>query len=305
MRRLPPLSAVRVFEAAARHKNFTKAAGELGMTQAAVSYQVKLLEERVGAPLFLRGPRNVELTEVGARVAPAATQALDMIGAAFEAARDDSESVLAISSLHTFASNWLAPRLGRFQLAHPDIAVRLDISSHLVDFAREEFDVGLRGGSGEWPGLITHHLMPWRFAPYGSPALVERLGLKTPADLLGAPLISPDDPWWNCWFACAGVDALDIAARPAVRIGMQQLQGAAALNGQGIALLTPELWCDDIAAGRLVAPFDIIGEESGGLWLVYPETKRRSPKVRAFRDWILAEMAAMRSGAAEPLDRRS
>lgn len=290
MRRLPPLSAVRVFEAAARHLNFTKAASELGMTQAAVSYQVKLLEERVGAPLFLRGPRKVELSEVGARIAPAATQALDLLGAAFEAARDDSEGVLVISSLHSFASNWLAPRLGNFQMACPGIAVRLEISSDLVDFAREDVDVGLRGGAGEWPGVVSHLLMPWRFAPFAAPELLQRLDLKAPADLLSAPLISPDDPWWRCWFAAAGVEAGDIAARPAVRMGMQQLQGAAALSGQGLALLTPPLWPADIAAGRLVAPFDIVGEEQGGIWVVYPEAKRRSPKVRAFRDWILAEM---------------
>jgi LysR family transcriptional regulator, glycine cleavage system transcriptional activator len=292
MRKLPPLAAVRVFEAAARHRNFTKAAVELGMTQAAVSYQVKLLEERVGTPLFLRGPRNVELTDIGARIAPVATHALDMLGGAFDSARDDSEGVLAISSLHTFASNWLAPRLGGFQLAHPEVAVRLEISSHLVDFAREEIDVGLRGGSGDWPGLVAHHLMPWRFAPFASPALLERLELASPADLLRAPLISPDDAWWNCWFALAGVEAGDLAHRPAVRFDMQQLQGAAALNGHGVALLTPGLWGSDIAAGRLVAPFDIIGEEESGIWLVYPESKRRSPKVRAFRDWILTEMAA-------------
>jgi len=289
MRNLPPLSAVRVFEAAARHLNFTRAAGELGMTQAAVSYQVKLLEERLGVPLFLRGARRVELTEAGARIAPAATQALDILGSAFQAARHDSEAVLVISSLHTFASNWLAKRLGGFQLAHPEIAVRLEISSHIVDFAREEVDVGLRGGSGRWPGLVAHPLLSWHFAPYASPELLARLDLKAPADLLAAPLISPDDAWWGHWFAAAGVDAGDIAARPAVLMGMQQLQGAAAMSGQGVALLTPSLWSDDIAAGRLVAPFDIVGREGeGGIWLVYPESKRRSPKVRAFRDWILA-----------------
>jgi LysR family glycine cleavage system transcriptional activator len=289
VRSLPPLAAVRVFEAAARHLNFTKAAAELGMTQAAVSYQVKLLEERVGAPLFLRGARRVELTEVGARIAPAATQALDLLGSAFKAARNESQAVLVISSLHTFASNWLAKRLGGFQLAHPEIAVRLEISSHIVDFAREEVDVGLRGGGGRWPGLIAHSLLPWRFAPYASPDLLARLDLRTPADLLSAPLISPDDPWWNHWFAAAGVDAGDIATRPAVLMGMQQLQGAAAISGQGVALLTPALWPDDIAAGRLVAPFDIVGRVGdGGIWLVYPESKRGSPKIRAFRDWILA-----------------
>lgn len=289
MRSLPPLSAVRVFEAAARHLNFTRAAAELGMTQAAVSYQVKLLEERVGAPLFLRGARKVELTEVGARIAPAATQALDLLGSVFDAARGDSEGVLVISSLHTFASNWLAHRLGGFQLAHPEIAVRLEISSHVVDFAREEIDIGLRGGTGDWPSVVAHPLLPWHFAPFASPALLARLDIRSPADLLDAPLISPDDPWWTIWFACAGVDAGDIASRPAIRMGMQQLQGAAALSGQGVALLTPSLWPDDIAAGRLVAPFDIVGEEKpGGIWLVYPEAKRRSAKVRAFRDWILA-----------------
>jgi len=292
MRRLPPLATVRVFEAAARLCNFTKAAAELGMTQAAVSYQIKLLEEWVGVPLFTRGPRNVELTEAGARIAPIATQALDMLGASFDAARMDGEEVLVISSLHTFASNWLAPRLGRFQIAHPHIAVRLEISSHLVDFAREEVDVGIRGGSGQYPGLTAHHLMPWRFLPFASPALLERLDLRTPADLLTAPLISPDDPWWSSWFAAAGVDAAGLATRPAVRIGMQQLQGTAALAGQGLALLMPELWTDDIAAGRLVAPFDITASAGGGMWLVYPEGRGRSRKIRAFRDWMLAELAS-------------
>lgn len=290
MRRLPPLAAVRVFEAAARNRNFTKAAAELGMTQAAVSYQIKLLEERVGASLFLRGPRNVELSEIGARIAPVATQALDMLAASFETARDDGEGVLVISSLHTFASNWLAPRLGHFQVAHPDVAVRLDISPRLVDFAREGVDVGIRGGNGDWPGLTTHWLMAWRFAPFGSPALIDRLALQSPADLLRAPLLSPDDPWWHRWFAVAGVEAPDMSTRPGVRLGMQQLEGAAALGGQGVALLSPELWSDDIAAGRLVAPFDIFGEDRSGLWLVYPEGRGRSRKIRAFRDWLLGEL---------------
>ena len=211
------------------------------------------------------------------------TNALERVG------RKANSGTLNVSLVTTFALGWLAPRLHRFQAKHPEIEVRMTTTQRRVDFAREEVDVGLRGGSGRWPGLVAHPLLPWHFAPYASPDLLARLDLATPADLLSAPLISPDDPWWRHWFAAAGVDAGDIAARPAVLMGMQQLQGAAALSGQGIALLTPSLWPDDIAAGRLVAPFDIVGREGeGSIWLVYPESKRGSRKVRAFRDWILA-----------------
>lgn len=293
MRKLPPLASVRVFEAAARLCNFTKAADELGMTQAAVSYQIKLLEERVGTPLFLRGPRNVELTEAGARLAPAVTQALDVLSAAFAAVHDDSRNVLRITSLHTFASNWLAPRLGTFQLSHPGIAVQLDASSHLVDFAREEVDVGIRGGGGSWPGLIEHRLMDWACTPMCSPEFLERVGgLSSPLDLQRVPLISPDDPWWSLWFAAVGIEAPRLDGRPSLRVGMQQIEGAAAIAGQGVALLTPGLWTDDLAAGRLVQPFEIVAQTDGALWLVYPEAKRHALKVHAFRDWLLGELAA-------------
>jgi LysR family transcriptional regulator, glycine cleavage system transcriptional activator len=294
MRKLPPLASVRVFEAAARHRNFTRAADELGMTQAAVSYQIKLLEERVGALLFLRLPRNVELTEAGARLAPAVGQALDAIAAAFAAVREDSGHVLRISSLHTFASNWLAPRLGRFQLAHPDIAVQLEVSQQLVDFAREDVDVGLRGGRGDWPGLVAHKMMDWACTPMCSPEFLARVGgLASPLDLQRVPLISPDDPWWSLWFAAAGIEAPPLDARAGgLRVGMQQIEGAATIAGQGVALLTPGLWADEIAAGRLVQPFDTVAQTDGALWLVYPEAKRHAPKVRAFRDWLLGELGA-------------
>src|SRR5690606_17071216 len=139
---LPPLAAIRCFEAAARHQSFTRAARELGMTQAAVSYQIRILEDRLGGPLFLRGPRGVALTEAGRRLAPAVTEAFAALRAAFADLSEAAEGVLTVSAVNTFASNWLVPRLGAFQLAHPKIAVRLDVSGRLVDFAREEVDVG-------------------------------------------------------------------------------------------------------------------------------------------------------------------
>lgn len=294
MRKLPPLASIRVFEAAARHRNFTKAADELGMTQAAVSYQIKLLEERVGMPLFLRLSRNVELTEAGARLAPAVTHALDGLSAAFTALREDDGSLLVVSALHSLASNWLAPRLGSFQLAHPDIAVRLKVSDHMVDFAREEVDVGLRSGSGDWPGLVAHLMMKRRFAPFCSPDFLARAGpINKPVDLLNVALISPNDPWWPIWFAAAGIEAPDLEKRGGLRLDMQQIEGTAAASGQGVALLTPELWRNEIATGRLIQLCDIIGETDGGVWMVYPESKKRSPKVQAFRDWVLAELREM------------
>src|SRR5215475_9401449 len=198
---LPPLSAIRAFEAAARHESFTKAADELGMTQAAVSYQVKLLEDRVGAPLFMRLPRRVVLSAAGHRLAPPVTEAFQRLHAAFAAMRDTAETVLSITAIHTFATNWLVPRLGAFNLAHPGIAVRLEVSSKTVDLAREEVDIGIRGGSGSWPGLVAHRLMRVEFTPLCSPELLARDGpVKTPVDPLRLPVLDGHDEWWQQWF---------------------------------------------------------------------------------------------------------
>jgi LysR family glycine cleavage system transcriptional activator len=291
MAALPPLSAVRAFEAAARHGSFTKAAAELGMTQAAVSYQVKLLEDRVGTPLFLRLPKRVVLSEAGKRLAPPVTEAFQRLQAAFAALRESSEGVLSVTAIMSFATNWLVPRLGTFQLAHPSIAVRLETSQRLVDFSREEVDVGIRSGKGKWTGLKAHLLMPTEFTPLCSPALLARAGqLAEPADLLKLPLLDWRDESWRQWFALAGIDDPKPTPHPTVQLESQLMLGQAAMAGQGVAILTPAYFAADIAAGRLVQPFDLVGRSESSFYLVYPQERQNVPKIRAFRDWILKEV---------------
>jgi LysR family transcriptional regulator, glycine cleavage system transcriptional activator len=153
MRRLPPLAALRAFEAAGRNENFTNAAAELGMTQAAVSYQVRVLEERLNAPLFLREKGRVRLSPLGARLLPALTNAFDTIESAFSSHRQEDEGLLTVTTTHTFANTWLAWRLGAFQMEHPDLAVRMTTSNALVDLRSGEADVAVRAGTGKWEGL--------------------------------------------------------------------------------------------------------------------------------------------------------
>jgi LysR family transcriptional regulator, glycine cleavage system transcriptional activator len=289
---LPPLAAIRCFEAAARHQSFTRAAGELGITQAAMSYQIKLLEDRLG-PLFLRKPRGVALTEAGRRLAPPVTAAFDGLRFAFEDLNQTAEGVLSITAVQTFAANWLVPRLGAFQAAHPKIAVRLDASHRLVDFTREEFDVGFRhNATSTWPGLVAHPVIALEFTPMLSPRLLEKgPPIDKPADLLKYSLIEPGDPWWPLWFAMAGVEAPDLSSRPKLSLGTQHMAGNAATAGQGVAMLNPAFFRSDVAEGRLIQPFHLVGRDPGSYCLVYPEARRRSPKIRAFRDWILATIA--------------
>jgi LysR family glycine cleavage system transcriptional activator len=297
MRRLPPLAAIRAFEAAARTENFTAAAAELGMTQAAVSYQVKSLEERMGAPLFLREKGRVKLTALGTRLLPALSSAFDTIEAAFATHREEDESLLTITTTHTFANTWLAWRLGAFQIAHPELAVRMTTSTELIDLRSGMADVAIRAGRGEWEGLEHHELFKSSFTPMASPECVAELQAKLgrkiePTDLPGEHLINPSDDWWLQWFADNGVPADDgIFRRPGVRLDSQADEGHAAMAGQGFALLTPLLWKGDVAAGRLCAPFpERISTRGWAYWLVYPSERRMVPKVKRFREWLLDEM---------------
>ncbi|RUW23577.1 transcriptional regulator GcvA [Mesorhizobium sp. M4B.F.Ca.ET.019.03.1.1] len=289
---LPPLAAIRVFEAVARHLSFTKAATELGMTQAAASYQIKLLEERVGSPLFLRKPKQIVLTEGGQRLAPAVSEAFALLSGAYAAARGGADGVLCVSTLLTFASNWLARHLGSFQVAHPSLAVRLDTSNRLVDFAREDIDIAIRSGGGTWPGVEVHRLFNADFTPVLSPELAASIGgVREPADLLRLPILDPGDIWWRDWFTAAGLPVEELARRPNTSMGAQAYEANAAIAGQGVAIVTRALFKAELADGRLIQPFDLVGDDGHAYWLVYPTARRNVPKIRAFRDWILAEIA--------------
>jgi LysR family glycine cleavage system transcriptional activator len=288
---LPPLAAIRAFEAAARHRSFTRAGDELGMTQAAVSYQIRQLEDRVGMPLFRRRPRGVVLTADGARLAERAGEALEILRQAFAEARHQGDETLVISALATFAAHLLAPRLGHFQIAHPEITTRVEVDHRLADLLAGEASVAIRGGLGQWPGLRADLLMRVDYTPMLSAAFIARRGRpETPADVRDLPLIDPDDPGWAQWFAAAGVAAPEPAGRARSYLGTQLLAAQAVLAGQGVGLLTPVYFLDQLARGELIQPFDILGVDEISIWLVYPERRRNAPAIRAFRAWLLGEM---------------
>ena len=301
MSRIPPLAAVRVFEAAARHGNFSRAGDELAMTQSAVSYQMKLLEERLGGPLFVRQGRGMMLTPLGQRIAPQVTEAFTLLNKAFTAARAENDTILSITAPQTFATNWLSSRIGDFNLVRPELAVRLNVTDTMVDLSSSDYDVAIRGmpprGSAQWaPGLIAHFLMRMPVTPLAHPDFLARHPLKTPADLDKVPRISPQDDWWDLWHASLTAPDPRTQHHTGIRFESQVLDGQAAIAGHGVAILSPPMFQAAIEAGQLVQPFDHIAWYRHGFWLVYAEHKRNLPKVRAFRDWL---MDAVRRAAGD------
>ncbi len=305
---LPPLAAVRAFEAAARLLNFTEAARELGMTQAAISYQIKLLEERVGTLLFDRIGRRIELTPQGQALASVIMRAFDEMRGGFAALSSDNAAVLTISCSNSFAHLWLAPRIGAFQMRQSGLAVRIHASNEMIDLARERVDVAIRGSAtANWPGLDAEYLAPTRIAPMCSPAFVESAGpFDSAASLLSAVRLSPEDYWWNEWFTAMGVDEMSVAGPPPLVLDSQQMEGRAAMAGQGIAILSPFFWRAEMEAGLLIEPIPSHVVETRQYRVVYPHANRNLPKIKAFRDWIREEIAIERANDPEgrfiPLD---
>ena len=289
-RRLPPLNALRAFEAAGRHLSFTKAAEELNVTQAAISHQVKALEERLGMTLFRRLNRALLLTDAGQSYLPPLREAFDrMAEATLRLRAHDARRTLTITTLPSIAAKWLVPRLGRFRAAHPDIDLRLDASLHLTDFARENVDAALRYGRGKWDGMRADRLMTEDFFPVCNPALLEgEHPLRQPSDILHHTLLHDDSRTdWTMWFLAAGIEGGDPTRGPAFTDSSLVLQ--AAVDGQGVALGRSALAAADLDAGRLVKPFDISLEAEFAYYLVCPLATSEHPKIASFRAWLLTE----------------
>ncbi|MBL8790762.1 MAG: LysR family transcriptional regulator [Rhizobiales bacterium] len=292
---LPPLGALRVFEAVARLGSFTKAAGELGMTQAAASYQIKILEERAGTPLFIRKTRQIALTEAGQRLAPQATKAFSGVADAWLSAKGGAAGVLSLTTIQSFASNWLAVNLGAFQLMHPGLAVKVDTSHRVIDLQQEEFDLGIRTGRGVWPGLKAHFLFKADYTPMLSPRLADKVGgIRTPEDLYKVPLFAITDPWWANWFRAAGHAFDPSRAIAAPSMGSQAYDAMAAIADHGAAILTRNLYSTLLRNRQLYQPFETMGSDGDGYWLVYVESRHSVPKIREFREWILKQTAELR-----------
>jgi DNA-binding transcriptional LysR family regulator len=285
---LPPLNALRAFESAARHLSFTRAADELHVTQAAISHQVKALEDRLGVKLFRRLPRRLLLTDEGQALLPDLRDAFNRMAVAIDRLSARSAvGTLTVSSMTTIVMTWLVPRLPRFQAAHPEIDVRLMTTQRLVDFAREDIDIAIRFGTGKWPGVKAERMFGEVLTPLCGKRLIEKI--TTPADLASLPLLrTTEEEEWPIWFAAAGVKLSEPIRGPVFDSTLVGVQ--AAIDGLGIVMGPPSLFVDDLATGRLFRPFALAVETGKSYWLAAPETAADRPKVKAFRDWIFAEI---------------
>jgi LysR family glycine cleavage system transcriptional activator len=304
MERLPPLNALRAFEAAARHLSITVAADELHVTPGAVSRQIKLLEDTLGLQLLHRGHRQITLTRPGTDYFRAVGKALDALREATRRITTRSRSQrkqLKVRAYTTFAMRWLIPRLSGFQAAHPDIEVLLTASLEDVDFRREDLDAAIRLGDGQWPGVATHRLVDNILMPVCSPALMKsRVNqlhkLRKPADLRHFTLLHsiarPDD--WGHWLDANGVaDQVDAAS--GMTYQSSAMAYAAAVEGQGLAMAQRFLVEDDLQSGKLVAPFKTtvdMGDYT--YYLLTPAGRGESASMKLFRVWLLAQFAQPR-----------
>ncbi len=294
-RRLPPLNALRAFEAAARHLSLSRAADELSVTPAAVSHQIRTLEDHLGVPLFRRDGRSLLLTDAGQACLPGIREGFERLSSAI----DEIDSlgmagVLTVSVAPSFAAKWLVPRLDRFQAKHPEIDVRVSASMQVTDFSRDDVDLAIRYGAGRYPDLVVEKLLEESVFPVCSPGLLKEKGpIETPEALRHHTLLhddSPDNdescPTWVMWLKAAGVEA-DASRGP--RFNQSSLVIEAAVLGKGVALAKATLAATDLAEGRLVKPFPVNAPVGFAYYVVCPKAKLNLPKVSLFRDWLRVE----------------
>nr|WP_211112265.1 transcriptional regulator GcvA [Azospirillum soli] len=291
---MPPLNGLRAFEAAARHLSFTKAAEELNVTQSAISHQIRALEDRLGVRLFRRLNQMLVLTDAGQLLLPSVREAFDRLAAGLDRIMGQERAgVLTISVSPSFARLWLMTRIGRFRERHPDIHLRISVSQHDIDFAREtDIDLGLRHGLGSWDGLRADRFLTDDVFPVCSPMLLQGANpLTDPTDLRHHVLLNDTQhTYWTDWLPAAGLHDL----RPSAELAFDDIGIAieAAVNGQGIAMGRATLVADELSAGRLLRLFGDAVPADFGCYVVCPEETADRPKIAAFRAWIQEEGAA-------------
>jgi LysR family glycine cleavage system transcriptional activator len=292
LRRLPPLNALKAFEAAARHESFTRAAEELCVTQGAVSHQVKALEAELGIKLFNRERQRLVITDAGREYLTVLRDSFDRIAVGTERLiQRQSSGVLTVSTSPDFAAKWLVNRLGRFAEAHPGIDLRISATLHHVDFAREDVDLAVRHGDGSWPGLDVARLSTEQLFAVCSPKLLRgRQRISKPSDVLKFPLLHLDDRKdWAKWLEAAGVAGTELSHGPVLNRASMVID--AAVDGQGIALARTTLAAWDLINGRLIRPLVETLRLSKTYWIICPKATSTLPKITTFRDWLLAEAA--------------
>ncbi len=296
---LPPLSALRAFEAAARLQSFSRAADELSVTPAAISHQIHALEADLGVRLFHRGRRAVELTASARLLLPGLSEAFSGIQTAVRRLRAHNDTgTLTVTASPSIAAKWLVLRLHRFQVQHADIDVRISASDEIVDLTRGGFDIAIRYGGGRYPGLAVELLLKNEVFPACSPRLLEAgPPLRTPEDLLHHALIhdqaadrDPLAPTWAMWLKAAGVRGAPMAPGLTFSVGYMALD--AAIAGHGVALAYSTIAAADLAAGRLVRLFSLALPDLFAYYIVTAPGALERPKVRAFRDWLRQEADA-------------
>lgn len=293
LRRLPNLAALRAFEAAARHQNFTRAAQEIHLTHGAISHQVRALEEELGVALFVRNGKRLAVTPEGERFAAVLRKSLDDIADAAQALRAAHDHQrLTVSSIPSFAARWLAPRLGKFIDLYPNIELMLQSSGYLQDLQRDAIDVGIRFGGGRYPGLVVEKLMDDYYYAAASPHFNGGKLPASPAELAQMNLLRSDEPW-QPWFAAAGLDLPEPTG--GLRFQDSAMLVRSAINGDGIGLVRHVVAAQEVASGELQRLFEVTVKSDFAYYFACTVSASHKPQVLAFRNWLLAEVAIFKA----------